>query len=113
MKKIFISYSHKDHIFANAIARFLIRRGYQVWIDSKQLQVGANWSEDIDEAVKQADYVFGILSADSVRRPEVIRELCIALNQKKEQFLVITIGRIHHSWFFNSRSPILQKPKCG
>ena len=105
MKKIFISYSHKDHIFANAIARFLIRRGYQVWIDSKQLQVGANWSEDIDEAVKQADYVFGILSADSVRRPEVIRELCIALNQKKEQFLVITIGRIHHSWFFNSRSP--------
>ena len=105
MKKIFISYSHKDHIFANAIARFLIRRGYQVWIDSKQLQVGANWSEDIDEALKQADYVFGILSADSVRRPEVIRELCIALNQKKEQFLVITIGRIHHSWFFNSRSP--------
>lgn len=100
-KKIFISYSHFDWIFANAIMRYLERRGYNVWIDSKELVFQNEWAEDIDEAIDKADYVFGIISADSVHRKEVIRELIRAIDSggEEKKLLPIVIGRIHDSWF--------------
>lgn len=107
-KKIFISYSHADTIFANAIARYLQRRKYLVWIDTKQIKAGTNWSSDIDEAIGQTDYVFCILSADSVRRREVLREASLMLKQNPDKLLFITIGNIHDSWFANKRSQTVQ-----
>ena len=108
-QKIFISYSHTDYVFANAVGRYLLRRGYRVWIDSKQLKVGMDWSEDIDEAIRSADYLLGILSADSVRRPEVIREISLALRNSPEKLLLVVIGRIHDSWFANLKNPDVQR----
>ena len=108
-QKIFISYSHTDYVFANAVARFLLRRGFLVWIDSKQLELGVDWCENIDEAIQKADYFFGILSANSVRRPEVIREISLALKKNPEKLLLIVIGRIHDAWFANLRNPDVQR----
>lgn len=107
-KKIFISYSHADNVFANAIARYLQRRKYLVWIDTKQLKAGSNWSKDIDEAICQADFFFCILSADSVRRREVIREASVMLKQNPKKTLFIMIGHVHDSWFSDQRSQNVQ-----
>ena len=111
MKKIFISYSHVDHIFANAVAKFLMRRGYDVWIDSRQLKLQQRWAEDIDTAIKESDFVLGVLSADSVRRKEVLRELGLAMDEDPRKLLPVVIGRIHESWFANSRSEPVKKLK--
>ena len=43
-KKIFISYSHQDHICARGIARFLLRQNFDVWIDADKLIAGQNWA---------------------------------------------------------------------
>lgn len=108
-KKIFISYSHVDYVFANAVARFFLRRGLQVWIDNQQLKLGVDWSANIDDAIRDADYIFAILSADSVRRSEVIREISLALKKSPERLLLIIIGRIHDSWFANLKDPDVQR----
>lgn len=100
-KKIFISYSHADSRFARAIARYLQRRKYLVWIDAEQIKIGEDWSQDIDEAIEQSDFIFCILTKDSVRRREVIREAEIGLKKNPKKLLFLTIGRIHESWFVN------------
>ena len=96
-KKIFISYSHADSRFARAIARYLQRRKYLVWIDAEQIKIGEDWSQDIDEAIEQSDFIFCILTKDSVRRREVIREAEIGLKKNPKKLLFLTIGRIHES----------------
>ena len=65
-KKIFISYSHQDHICARGIARFLLRQNFDVWIDADKLIAGQNWAGNIDEAIKNAE-VFIALKSSAVR----------------------------------------------
>ena len=110
-KKVFISYSHADYIIATAISKYLTHRGYNVWIDTKNILLKDLWATDIDNAIKDADYVLGILSSDSVKRPEVLRELSLTIETNPDKFLPIVIGRIHDSWFVNSESSSVKKVK--
>ena len=110
-EKIFISYSHADYIIANAISKYLTHRGYNVWIDTDRIKIKHAWADDIDNAIKDADYVFGILSSDSVKRTEVLRELSITIEIDSNKLLPIVIGRIHDSWFVNSNSDTVKKIK--
>ena len=105
-KKLFISYSHKDSDLAHGIARHLRRRNFEVWIDSAGLHARDRWASSINEAIEKADLVIGILTADSVRRPQVIRELSLALDKAADggspPVLFCVVGRIHDSWFYDS-----------
>ena len=104
-KKIFISYSHQDSNCALGIARYLGRHGYNVWVDSDKLSLGKSWSSDIDEALNSSDIVIAILSASSLRRKEVLREIGIALERMNKEgienfrLFFVVIGHIHQSWF--------------
>ena len=110
-KKIFISYSHSDYIFANAICKFLKRRGHSTWIDSDDIKIKDSWADDINNAINNSDFVIGILSPDSVKRSEVIRELALAIDMPGDKLLPIVIGKIHDSWFVNSRDMSVKKVK--
>lgn len=48
-QKIFISYSHTDYVFANAVGRYLLRRGYRVWIDSTLNRNNCHLAEKVRE----------------------------------------------------------------
>lgn len=102
-RKIFISYSHQDSVCAQGIARFLLRQHYDVWIDVERIVSGQNWANNIDDALKTANAVIAIISKNSVRRAEVLREISEALcrNEKEEDFrlIFVVIGRVHPSWF--------------
>ena len=104
-EKVFISYSHQDSSCAHGIARYLSRHGCDVWIDSDRLSLGGSWSKDIDEALLSSDVVVAILSANSLRRTEVLREISLAFKRMKEDGLdkfrlfFVVIGQIHSSWF--------------
>lgn len=103
LPKIFISYSHQDSVCARGIARFLLRQNYDVWIDVEKLVTGQKWATSIDAALKKADVVIALISRNSVRRPEVLREVSEALDraEQDEQFkvLFVVIGNVHASWF--------------
>jgi hypothetical protein len=108
--RIFISYSHQDSACAMGIARYLSRRGCDVWIDSEQLSLGQNWAESIDAALGCADAVIGILSAGAVRRPQVIREIGVALDRLEAEgvdrfrLFFVVIGPVHTAWFRGQES---------
>ena len=103
-KKIFISYSHKDSTLAKGIAGFLERRNCDVWIDYARIKEGDSWADGIDAAIDRSDFVIGVLTRDSVARPEVIRELVRALNKSEadgeSSLILCAVGQIHDSWFY-------------
>ena len=111
-RKIFISYSHQDSNTAQGIARFLIRQGFEVWIDIDKLVSGQSWTNNIDEALASSDVFLAIISRNSVRRSEVLREIAEALKRKETdeifQVLFTVIGSIHTSWFSDNKDKIAE-----
>ena len=112
-QRIFISYSHQDSVCAQGIARFLLRQNYDVWIDVERVVSGQNWAGNINDALKMANTVIAIISKNSVRRSEVLREISEALSrsEKDEDFRVIfvVIGSVHPSWFVSNDKAIVDK----
>lgn len=112
-RKIFLSYSHQDHICARGIARFLLRQGYDVWIDVDKLVTGQEWASDINEALKSANAVIVLISKNSARRAEVLREASEALirNEYDNEFRVIfvVIGSVHPTWFVCEKKAIVER----
>ncbi len=107
-ERIFISYSHQDDACAKGIYRFLVRQNYNVWIDAEQIVSGQNWAGNIDEALKNADIVIAVISKNSVRRKEVLREISEALIKKEKEnninVIFVVIGNVHPSWFSGNES---------
>ena len=65
MKKIFLSYSHKDTEIADYLRNELIKRGIaDVWDDSKLKSSGVNWAEKVLEAIDQSSAVIMLISPD-------------------------------------------------
>lgn len=77
--KVFISYSHKDKGKVNPIASSLIRVGWEVWVDERQLLGGDQIVSELGKAISDADYYIVFLSKDSVKSPYVQYELTNAL----------------------------------
>lgn len=109
---VFISYSHKDYALADAVARYLDRHGFETWIDRGNGHILArdDWMANVDDAVEHADAVVGILTRDSVRRPEVIRELYLALGKghvdatgREGSLTLLVVGDVHDSWFYQAQ----------
>lgn len=112
-QRIFISYSHQDSVCAQGIARFLLRQNYDVWIDVERVVSGQNWAGNINDALRMANTVIAIISKNSVRRSEVLREISEALSrsEKDKDFRVIfvVIGSVHPSWFVSNDKEIVDK----
>ncbi len=102
-KRVFISYAHKDNQCALGISSYLKRHGFDVWMDVSNLNYGTDWARTIDDAIKNTDIVIGLLSSNAVERPEVIRELNLAIKRFEEdedyKVIFVLVGKIHKSWF--------------
>jgi len=59
------------------------RRGYEVWKDTTDLIPGAAWLTEIDESIRQSTHVVLLLSPVSVSRPQVQREVDVAIRYDK------------------------------
>lgn len=103
MKKIFVSYSHQEFDCAKGITRFLKMQGHDVWIDDEKLLYGQEWAHDIDSAINNSDIMLAIISKNSARRKEVLREVLEAINrmenEKDFRIIFVVIGNLHKSWF--------------
>ena len=65
MADVFLSYAREDTRPRQGLARMLERAGYSVWWD-RDLEGGAEYSLEIDEALKCAEVVVVLWSAHSV-----------------------------------------------
>ncbi len=80
-KKVFISHSHKDAVFAHRLEQSLSTRGLVPWIDKSKLKGGDRWIRNIQSAIDESDAVITILSPDAVESEWVDMETWYAHDQ--------------------------------
>lgn len=72
MPLVFFSYAREDSSVVDSIARDLRKAGVTSWLDRDNIRAGEPWMEQINTAIKQADYMLifysrATLSSDVVR----------------------------------------------
>jgi len=83
---LFISYAGEDWPFVEWLALRLTAEGYKVWCDRLKLLGGESYPRDIDDAIKHRTYrVVAVLSRNSVKKANPIKERTLALNLAKER----------------------------
>lgn len=84
MPKVFISYARDEARKVRQILSRLDKQGVDYWLDTRDLQSGQGWSEEITEAIKQCSKFLLFMSAESMASDNTKREVQIAYeNQKK------------------------------
>jgi WD40 repeat protein len=83
MKRVFVSYSHRNRVFAERLARDLGDAGLEVWIDFRQIQGGEQWRDEIFKGLEHAEIVTACLSPEAVQSEWCRREISTAKNENK------------------------------
>ena len=78
MRKLFISYSHQDSMFAQRLAEDLRKEVVVVWIDTQEIQVGDSLVDRIAQGLRRHDYFVPVLSPGYVESQWCARELSVA-----------------------------------
>ncbi|MBR1121941.1 TIR domain-containing protein [Bradyrhizobium lablabi] len=64
--RVFISYSRKDAAFADTLVTSLNARGFEAFLDKKDILPGEPWKERIGALILTADAVIFVVSPDSI-----------------------------------------------
>ncbi len=79
MKHIFISYARADRPWATRIARELRKAQRKDWLDTDEIEIGGDWLQAIEQALRAASSVVVILSPKSAASEYVTYEWAFAL----------------------------------
>ena len=81
MVTVFLSYSTKDHFFAELASIKLAQAGIELWRDQGHLRAGTDWRQGIENAISNSLAVLVALSANSAESPYVTFEWAFALGK--------------------------------
>ncbi|MFO7742599.1 MAG: tetratricopeptide repeat protein [Anaerolineae bacterium] len=76
---VFISYSTKDTPIAEAVRERLEDSTIACWMAPRDIPPGASWAAAIDKAIRTSKLMVLVLSSHSNTSPQVIREVCSAV----------------------------------
>lgn len=83
MSNVFLSYSTKDHYFAELVGIKLADVGIKLWRDQGQLRAGTDWRREIDRGISESLAVLVALSSSSTESSYVTYEWAFAMGMKK------------------------------
>lgn len=83
MSQIFLSYSKKDHVFAELARIKLEEAGIAVWMDQGHLRAGTDWRNGIDQGISESFAILLALSTDSAESSYVTYEWASAMGKGK------------------------------
>jgi hypothetical protein len=75
MHHLFISYSRKDRVFVEGLAKAWTDQGRSAWVDWKDIPPTAAFMEEIRRAIEEADSFVFVISPDSVESPTCRQEV--------------------------------------
>ena len=84
MTQVFISYSRKDISFIETLVADLKNAGLDVWYDVSHIAGGARWRSEIENALRNSQYVLVVLSPDSIVSEWVEREFLFSSNLRRK-----------------------------
>jgi hypothetical protein len=88
---IFISYARPEQSIAETIEGYLLKSGFRVFRDVRNIPVGENWDTKIEDALRETEYMILLLSASSMPyRKEVHREW-FYFDQNRKRILPILV----------------------
>ena len=80
----FISYSRDDGgDIARHLRESLLKKGYEVFLDTASLSVGAKWKDRIESAIDGCDVFVLIITENSMKSNEVKEEFASAIEKRK------------------------------
>lgn len=77
---VFISYSTKDVAVANQVVSYLESRGYPCWIAPRNISSGGDYTDMINDAIRDCRALVLIMSSRSVQSQWVKKELATAVS---------------------------------
>ncbi len=101
MTQVFISYSRKDLVFVERLAKDVRAAGLEVWYDLSGLEVGTRWGKEIQNALQQSQYILVVLSPNSVESEWVEKEFLYANNLKRKIIPLLYSPCNLPMWFIN------------
>jgi hypothetical protein len=78
---VFLSHSHVDKVFADAICHKLEASGIRCWVAPRDIRPSEDWAEAIINAMDNARVLVLVFSASSNSSPQVRREVERAVNK--------------------------------
>lgn len=81
----FISYSSKDHPFAERLHADLQNKGVRCWFAPEDLKIGDRFRDRIDESIRLHDKLLIVLSENSVSSPWVSDEVESAIEREHRE----------------------------
>lgn len=85
MKKVFLSYSHKDRPFAEKLAGDLAKSGIAVWYDDWEMKPGDSLMQKVAQGIESSGGMLVLLSRNSVGSAWVEKEFSTALSDSLAQ----------------------------
>lgn len=83
MTDAFISYSRKDKTFTRKLVDSLQENGKSVWVDWENIPLTADWMQEIEAGIEEADNFVFIITPDSVKSEICLREIQYADKHNK------------------------------
>jgi hypothetical protein len=83
MTTVFLSYSTKDHYFAELAGIKLAEAGIRLWRDQGQLRAGGDWRSGIERGIAESIAVLVVLSQNSAESSYVTFEWAYGLGKGK------------------------------
>ena len=87
---VFISYSEKNKIVADAIAADFEQHGIKCWYAPRDIVPGKSWTESVQDAIKNCQIVIPLCTEDPNNSQQVSSEIAFAASKGKtiEPFLL-------------------------
>lgn len=79
-RQVFISHSSEDKALARQVAATCTLRGLPIFLDEQSIMPGKDYQEVIMDAVSMSAAMVVLLSRDSVKSKDVLREIALAEN---------------------------------
>lgn len=90
--RVFLSHLNHDRAWTEAFARALEQQGLSVWLDTKDIALGEQWSSKLETALRESDMVVIVLSEGSTSNPWLFFELGAALSLGKRVVPIVAKG---------------------
>lgn len=83
MRQVFISYSTKDQLQAEAVRNVIEQNGITCWMAPRDIPGGSNYTKEIPHAIRNCQAFVLMLSQNAQNSPWVLKELDRAVNDGK------------------------------